>query len=103
IPAQEELAYILQSETVQILDSPEWRIEVGVIGWIEGTIQHLRHPTIGRSVDKLGAPIFDKVTLGIKLLLIEAIEQKAHPIRLQPEHFFQLVGRHRLVKIGRAS
>ena len=60
----------------------------------------LAHQTVRLVVDALGPLVLDGGTLDLELLLAHRIEQEAHPIRLQPENFFQLGGRHRLVVVG---
>ena len=59
----------------------------------------LRHP-VGAVLVRLPPLVLDHIPLGVKPLLIQRIQQKAHPVGLQPQRQLQIVGRHILPVVG---
>ena len=100
IPAQEEALEIVDIHPIEIVDITDGLPGVGVIAWIERFTQYLTHPAIGLVIHGLTPFVLDRVTLDLKLLLAHSIEQKAHAIRLQPQHLLQFGSRNRLEVMG---
>ena len=100
IPAQEELLEVAHIDPVEIFHVTDRLPGVRVSTRIERLPYLLAHQPVRLVVDPLGPLVLDGGALDLELLLAHRIEQEAHPIRLQPEHFFQLVGRHCLVVVG---
>ena len=60
----------------------------------------LQRSAVGNIFIALPALVLDHAALVIQLLLSKGLSQKAHPVRLQPQHVFQRLAGHRLEVVG---
>ena len=68
----------------------------GVKGLLQVPVGHAVRPVfVG-----LAAFVLDHVTLHVKPLLVESVQQKPHPVGFQPQGQFQVVGRHVFPVVG---
>ncbi len=96
----EERARVLQRRRVQVGHRADGRVVVRVALGVGQRGQPLEGGAVGHVVVALPALVLDHVTLVVQRLLVERGQQRAHPVRLQPERQLQLVGGHGLEVVG---
>ena len=96
----EERARVVQRRRVQIGHGADGRVVVRVALGVDQRGHPLERGAVGHVVVALPALVLDHVTLVLQRLLVERGQQRAHPVRLQPERQLQLVRGHGLEVVG---
>lgn len=96
----EEGAGVLQGGRVQVGHGADRRVVVRVALGVRQGGQLLEGRAVRDVVVPLAAFVLDDVALVLHGLVVQGGEQRAHPVRLEPERKLQLVGLHGLEVVG---
>ncbi len=97
----EKPLHVLDGSRGEILHGTDHLVEVRVVGRVERLQQHLLHEASGPVLRPLPALVLHHVPLVVERLLeAGAVQQKAHPIALQPEGQLELIGGDDLEVVG---
>ena len=96
----EEISHVDQRGLLEILVRADHVSEVRVRVGVEELDQALLGAAVRRILEGLSPFVANHLPLRVELLLIDGVEQEAHPIALQPERQLEPVRRHGLEVVG---
>ena len=100
VPGAEEAGHILQAGRVEVRHRADGRVVVRMVGREHRGHQLLVERAVGPVVVALALLVLDHFPLVVQVLLGQRVEQRGHPVRLQPQAQVQLVRRQRLEVVG---
>ncbi len=100
VPVAEEALHVGRRGGVEVLHRADGRVVVRVAVGEDGRHEPLVERAVGPVVVALALLVLDHVALVVEVLLVERLEQRGHPVGLQPEADVELVGRQGLEVVG---
>ncbi len=100
VPGPEERGHVIEAGRVQVLHRADRRVVVGMLRREDRRHELLVERAVRPVVVALALLVLDHLALVVEVLLVERVEQRRHPVRLEPEADLDLVRRHRLEVVG---
>ena len=85
---------------VEVLLRSDDRPAIGMRRREQGRLQKQVRRAVRPVLVALAPLVLHHVPLNVEPLLVERVQQEAHPVRLQPQRHLQVVGRHGLPVVG---
>ena len=100
VPGPEERDHVLDARSVEILHRADGRVVVRVAVREDRRHELLVEGAVGPVVVALALLVLDHLALVVEVLLAQRVEQRRHPVGLQPQPELELVRRQRLEVVG---
>ena len=88
---REKVFQVVDGDAVEVLDVADGEPGVGVAVGVEGLGGDFAGEAVGAVVVVLAAFVFHRAALHFEFLLGDGVEEEAHAVGFEPEHFLELV------------